>query len=53
MYEPYVHALASYFRLRVPPWVAQDNWVDDWQASTWERRTISRNRPRNAKGEHF
>jgi hypothetical protein len=34
MYEPYVHALASYFRFRVPPWVAQQDWVDDWQAST-------------------
>jgi hypothetical protein len=53
MYEPYVHALASYFRLRVPPWVAQENWVDDWQASTWEPRTISRKRAEKAKREHF
>ncbi len=34
LYEPYIHALASYFRLRVSPWVAKENWVDDWQAST-------------------
>ncbi len=53
MYEPYVHALASYFRFRVPPWVAQQDWVDDWQASTWERRTISRKRPEKPEGEHF
>ncbi len=53
MYEPYVHALASYFRLRVPPWVAQENWVDDWQASTWERRPVRRMRAEKAEGEHF
>jgi hypothetical protein len=53
MYEPYVYALASYFRLRVPPWVAQKDWVDDWQASTWERRTPNGTRPGKAEGEHF
>ena len=53
MYEPYVHALASYFRLRVPPWVAEKNWVDNWQASTWERRTIRTKLAERAKGEHF
>jgi hypothetical protein len=53
MYEPYVQALASYFRLTVPPWVAEKNWVDNWQASTWERRTIRTKLPVRAKGEHF
>ncbi len=53
MYEPYVHTLASYFRLRVPPWVAQEDWIDDWQASTWERSTISRKRAGKVEGEHF
>ena len=53
MYEPYVHALASYFRLRVPPWLAQENRVDDWQASTWERRTLTRKRAEKTEGEHF
>jgi hypothetical protein len=53
MYEPYVHALASYFRLRAPPWVAPENWVDDWQASSWERRAIRRKRPEETEGEHF
>ncbi len=53
MYEPYVHALASYFRLRVPPWIAQEDWVDDWQASTWEPRPLSRNRPGRTAREHF
>lgn len=53
MYEPYVHALASYFRFRVPPWVAQEDWVDDWRASTWEPRALNRNRAEKAEGEHF
>ncbi len=53
MYEPYIRALASYFRLRVPPWVAREDWVDDWQASTWEPRTISRSRAKEAEGKHF
>ncbi len=53
IYEPYVHALASYFRLRVPPWVAPEGGIDDWQASSWERRTINGERPQKTKGEHF
>jgi hypothetical protein len=53
MYEPYVHALASYFRLRVPPWLAEENRVDDWQASTWERRTSATRQAEKPEGEHF
>ncbi len=52
LYEPYVHALASYFRLTVPPWIAERNWVDNWQASTWERRMITKAAV-ETKGEHF
>ncbi|WP_298440277.1 potassium channel family protein [Geobacter sp.] len=51
MYEPYVHALASHFRFTIPPWVAEEHWVDNWQASTYER-TI-RKAADKAKGEHF
>jgi hypothetical protein len=53
LYEPYVHALATYFRVTIPPWIAGENWVDNWQASTWEQRTISSNLATKAKGEHF
>ncbi len=53
LYEPYVEALASYFRFRVPPWIAQEDWVDNWQASTWERRTFWKKPSRKTKGEHF
>lgn len=55
LYEPYVHALASYFRYSVPPWIAEEKWVDNWQASNWERRTTGRKTAEIeiAKGEHF
>jgi hypothetical protein len=53
LYEPYVHALASYFRVSVPPWIAEENRVDNWQASTWEPSGISRMPAERAKGEHF
>jgi hypothetical protein len=56
MYEPYVQALAAHFRVVVPPWVAQEKRLDNWQASIWERRTVER-RPGEApgigRGEHF
>jgi hypothetical protein len=53
LYEPYVLALASYFRVSVPPWIAAENRVDNWQASTWELSGISRKPAERAKGEHF
>jgi hypothetical protein len=56
MYEPYIHALAHYFRVTIPPWIARENRRDNWQASVWERRTASRSptdRPEKANGEHF
>lgn len=56
MYEPYIHALATYFRTSVPPWVAAGSQVDNWQASMWERRGVGRKPakpPESGKGEHF
>jgi len=53
LYEPYVHGLASYFRVSLPPWIAEENRVDNWQASTWEPSGISRMPAERAKGEHF
>ncbi len=52
-YEPYLHAMATYFRVTIPPWVAGEKWVDNWQASSWERHPISRKTPETGKGEHF
>ena len=56
MYEPYVHALATHFHVSIPSWIAPENRVDNWQASVWERRNISRKEAYNsgrAGGEHF
>ncbi len=35
MYEPYVHALAHYLRLAVPPWIPESGRPDNWQTSAW------------------
>jgi hypothetical protein len=52
LYEPYCHALAAYFRTRIPPWVAGEGWVDNWQKTIWEppAKKIFRER---RKGGHF
>ena len=56
MYEPYVHALATHFHVSIPPWIAHENRVDNWQASVWERRNSSRKQADTTEmtgGEHF
>lgn len=39
MYEPFVHALADYFALRIPDIDPDNSAVDNWQTSAWTRRT--------------
>jgi len=36
MYEPYVKALAESLLMPLPPWLAPDGSVDDWQTSVWQ-----------------
>ncbi len=36
MYEPFVDALARRFLITLPPWIAPDDEVDDWQTSAWD-----------------
>ena len=38
-YEPYVYALARYFRLSVPPWIPEPGKRADWEISPWEERS--------------
>jgi len=38
-YEPYVCALARYFRLSVPPWIPEPGKPADWEISLWEQTT--------------
>jgi hypothetical protein len=35
MYEPYLHSLAGYLRLAVPPWVPPAGRKDNWETSPW------------------
>ena len=52
LYEPYCHALAAYFRVTIPPWIAAQGWVDNWQKTAWERPAKKVFRERG-KGGHF
>jgi len=36
MYEPYANGLATYFLIKLPPWVADKGKLDNWQISAWE-----------------
>ena len=55
MYEPYAHALAAHFYVKVPPWVAAMARPDNWQMSAWERGPSFRRTRRRSRGggEHF
>lgn len=35
LYEPYVHALSIHFQISLPPWIAEEGWVDNWRGSFW------------------
>lgn len=54
MYEPYIHALSTYFQVSIPPWIAAEGRRDNWQGSIQEARSAARKRGRErVKGEHF
>jgi ion channel len=36
MYEPYVHALARFLRMNLPPWIATTSRKDNWQTTAWQ-----------------
>lgn len=36
MYEPYANGLAAFFLIKLPPWVADEGKLDNWQVSAWE-----------------
>ncbi len=52
LYEPYVHSLATYFQVSLPPWLAEKSSLDNWQGSFWERAGAERSTKRG-KYEHF
>jgi hypothetical protein len=36
MYEPYIYALARYLLAALPPWMPEEDLLDDWQITGWE-----------------
>ena len=56
MYEPYANGLAAFFLIKLPPWVADEGKLDNWQVSAWEPQGASfRRAERKERGrrEHF
>src|SRR5271169_3175872 len=56
MYEPYANGLAAFFLIKLPPWVADEGKLDNWQVSAWEQRGASFRRGENkgpGRREHF
>jgi Ion channel len=35
MYEPYIHALATYLNQALPPWIPEKKGKDNWQTTAW------------------
>ncbi len=53
MYEPYVFALASYFQVSLPPWIAGEDWVDNWQGS-FREQPVKGSKPAGiSRTDHF
>lgn len=55
MYEPFVMALSKNFLFPIPPFVAKQQTVDNWQTSAWTRRTpgIGKLPMVDGEDEHF
>src|SRR5579863_5099664 len=55
MYEPYLHALAHYLYVELPPWILSKEITDNWKTSAWGRISgISvRGRPSGEVDDHF
>jgi hypothetical protein len=37
MYEPYLHALARYLYVELPPWILDSRITENWKTSAWGR----------------
>jgi hypothetical protein len=54
MYEPYIYALATYFQVGIPPWIAAENRPDNWRGNIQAPRSVAMKEARGrGKGEHF
>ncbi|GFO64002.1 potassium channel family protein [Geomonas paludis] len=53
MYEPYVNALSRHFKVGLPPWVARENGIDNWQASFWKPPAKRHKAAEEVEERHF
>ena len=53
MYEPYIQALATYFQISLPPWIAEESWVDNWQGGLSEQAGKGRKSAGKSRAGHF
>jgi len=54
MYEPYIHALATYFQVSIPPWIAAERRRDNWEGNIQEPGSAARKEARERiKGSIF
>jgi hypothetical protein len=53
LYEPYLNALAGYFQIGIPPWIAKESWVDNWQGSFWAQPGEDKKSPGKKRAQHF
>ena len=37
MYEPYLHGLANYLCVELPPWILDSQITENWKTSAWGR----------------
>lgn len=53
LYEPHIQALSVYFQLSLPPWIAEEGWVDNWQSSFWDLPDQGRKLTERGRRNHF
>ena len=53
LYESYVNAMAAFFGIAVPPWIAEESWVDNWQSNVWDRHSHGRHTGGKSGNGHF
>ena len=55
MYEPYLHALANFLFVELPPWILASEITENWKTSAWGRISGHSGRGHHAQDieEHF
>jgi hypothetical protein len=55
MYEPYLHALARFLYVELPPWILSSEITENWKTTAWGRISGHSGRRHAAQDieEHF